>query len=155
MKYQKKNSTLFAQKQSIWKCALKSPSLTTGACDVPTSKRSNLASQGNPRLLSSAICISPSLKYLAPYVSLLNSLLRLDCDLARPFTAKQFAAACQQHHIVGNIQFETLDVREDLKYPAGEPIFEISEVPHMALAHIKRLQRMCKHCKITANLGNR
>ncbi|KAK6741902.1 hypothetical protein RB195_009648 [Necator americanus] len=90
--------------------------------------------------------------YMEICIEITNSQFkRLRCPFLRELVPCQKGRPAIK--IVGNIQFETLDVREDLKYPAGEPIFEISEVPHMALAHIKRLQRMCKHCKITANLG--
>ncbi|ETN80119.1 hypothetical protein NECAME_09391 [Necator americanus] len=92
--------------------------------------------------------------YMEICIEITNSQFkRLRCPFLRELVPCQKGRPAIK--IVGNIQFETLDVREDLKYPANEPIFEISEVPHMALAHIKRLQRMCKNCKITANLGNR
>ncbi|KAK6741889.1 hypothetical protein RB195_009638 [Necator americanus] len=90
--------------------------------------------------------------YMEICIEITNSQFkRLRCPFLRELVPCQKGRPAIK--IVGNIQFETLDVREDLKYPANEPILEISEVPHMALAHIKRLQRMCKNCKITANLG--
>ncbi|VDK63990.1 unnamed protein product [Cylicostephanus goldi] len=51
------------------------------------------------------------------------------------------------------MNFELLELPTSVLYPRNSRIIEISEVPRMRTALIKKYMSFCRNCRITANLG--